>query len=141
MIQDMAPWRLHNEFQNRRPADDDRVFDLDEDGLLLLSGDRRPPLVREWREHDAAELLYAFRLSRSAAGTDESLFAPQTPDRDTACFLPLRRRGAPCVTPEGWQRIPPSALRGESGPLPLAAAIHTQVVLDYFAGAGGGKSL
>ncbi len=41
-------------------------------------------------------------------------------------FLALRPAGEDAVTPEGMQRIPPSKLRGVSGPLPFAAftALH-----------------
>lgn len=134
MIQDIAPLRLCNEFQHVRPADDDLVFDLHEGALLLAPGRRRPPLVREWREAgEAATLVYAFRLA-GAAGLPGESPAPcddLSPARNLRCFLALRGAGEPAPTPEGWQRIAPSALRGESGPLPFASATALHLARWY----------
>lgn len=58
----------------------------------------------------------------SAQGTQEDpLLRPET-----RLFLALRPAGEDAVTPEDMQRIPPSKLRGVSGPLPFAAftALH-----------------
>lgn len=134
MIQDIAPLRLCNEFQNVRPADDDLVFDLDENGLLLASDALRPPSVREWRaQKEAATLAYAFRLADDAPTSGEpsaSCAAPRL-DRDIRCFLALRAAGESGRTPESLRRVAPSALRGEPGPLPFAAATAQHLARWY----------
>lgn len=125
MIQDIAPWRLRNEFQDIRPSDDDMVFDVDENGLLLLSDERRPPFVREWQKYgNREELIYAFRLTKDGArdGGDSGFRTAIHQARELCCVLPLHQRGATSVMPDGWMRTAPSALRGEAGPLPFAAA-------------------
>ena len=134
MIQDIAPLRLCNEFQNVRPADDDLVFDIDKGGLLLASDALRPPSVREWRKAgETAALVYAFRLAGDAGLPGESPVpcAGLSPARDIRCFLALREVQEPARTPEGWQRIAPSALRGASGSLPFASATALHLARWY----------
>ena len=125
MIQDIAPWRFGNEFLSAAPSDDDNVLDVTAEGLLLRKNGLRVPTVREWRAmNEGAGLVYAFRLTRREES--ERSDAPMTEracaeGREARFFLALRQGDDAPAEPSLWQRTPPSELRSQAAPLPLAA--------------------
>ena len=126
MIQDIAPWRLRNEFMDAAPEPGDLVIDMSPEGVLTPEGELSFPTVEEWRAFgmDAA-LLYAFRLVRQGEGGA----AESTEER---FFLALREKGAEAPAPQGWRRAMPAALRGEfPGPMAYAAATGWHLFLWY----------
>ena len=131
MIQDIAPWRFDNVFLRAAPADDDLVLDRDAGGLLLCAGPAHLPLVREWRDMDKeGELIFAFRLLPGKERPEQGLAMPE-PCQEVRFWLASRAAGATGPTPAGWQRIAPSALRGERAPLPFAAALAQHLTRWY----------
>lgn len=115
MIQDIAPWRLRNEFMNAAPRPGDLVLDMSGEGVLSAQDSLRFPTVEEWRGLQCGgTLFYAFRIERQGEeeGPEEERF-----------FLALHEAGERAPAPEGWRRTAPSALRRECpGPLAYAAA-------------------
>ena len=87
MIQNIAPWRFHNEFQSVLPADDDLVLDIDENGILLVSDSLRPPRVYEWKKAGGrAALAYAFCLTADDAPKNDAGNDGQKKDTDSEPF-------------------------------------------------------
>ena len=146
MIQDIAPWRFGNEFLSASPSDDDNVLDVTAEGLLLRKNGLRVPTVREWRAmNESAGLVYAFRLTRREES--EQSDAPMTEracaeGREARFFLALRQGDDAPAAPSLWQRTPPSELRAQAAPLPLAAATAQHLAHWYathrFCGRCGG---
>ena len=146
MIQDIAPWRLHNEFMSATPSLHDGVLDINEQGLLMPSESLCLPDTETWLHvtgGDLGNLIYAFRLTRPGAAARNG----PLPESDTAegassrLFLVLRAPGSISSDPEGWIRRPVRELRGHPAPLPLVAAtahhLHAWYDVSRFCGRCG----
>ena len=106
MIQDIAPWKLRIEFEQRNAEAGDFIFDFNSEGLLLTQGESlRFPTLEEWQalcaEGDTSRLIYAFKLEHELE-----------PGREMRFFLVLCNSMAASPAPEGWERLPAKALWG-----------------------------
>ena len=105
MIQDIAPWRLRNEFMNAAPRPGDLVLDMSGEGVLSAQDSLRFPTVEEWRGLKCGgTLFYAFRIERQ--GEEEG------PEQERL-FLVRHEAEAP-PRPKAGPRHPPCP--GMSGP-------------------------
>ena len=135
MIQDIAPWRLRNEFFPEHPRPGDGVLDVNEEGLLVTGPSLRLPEVGMWQHSapEGAELIYAFRLVRQGASSCCGPL-PETDTPEGALSRLFLVRNAPSSAdawPEGWMRVPVRDLRGRPAPLPFVAATAQHLHVWY----------